>query len=253
MFHLRWLLVATVAHVSSERIHVQIFVEAGCPYCNKYLAGPLAKALADHDIASQIDVDISPFGNAFYQTAHCQLSASNLTSTVLAQYDVGLRNCFNKKCGAGVEQRSEDCFSGKLICQHGPKECAYDRYSACAKQVAPKTPLVSYIPFITCMKDAYNKQQSTGIEPESAALSSCATSSGLSVDELRSCYDGQAGQDAIEKEAMATPVHPGVPYILINGKPVTKESYEPDALIEAVRAVANTQGQGSFLAVTAPH
>jgi len=242
------LLLAFVVHVSSKKVQVQIFTEAGCPFCSKYLAGPLKHALADKQTADLMDVDVSPFGNAFFHHGLmdvCRGEASNKSSWVIPQYDVGMRNCFNKQCGPSAANRPAGCFAGELVCQHGGKECSFDRYFACAKHVSPKTESSSsspqYISFIHCMEASYTHKE---VDPHGKLLTSCAKVSGISSTEIRSCYGSKEGDDAVKKEAMATPVHPGVPFVLVNGKQM-KESYDADALIKAVRQAASAKA--SFL------
>lgn len=229
--------------VCSAKADVRIFLEAGCPYCSKYLSGPLARAIDDKEVAASMTVDLSPFGNAYFLTEECRAEATQPAAWTTGEYDVGLRNCFNKKCGAGATSRPADCFSGKLICQHGPRECAFNRYLACAKHISPKQDPASmpYLPFFTCMESAYGNGAET--EPPVALLSSCAQTSSLAIKELQSCYQGTAGDEVISGLAMTTPEHPGVPLVLIDGRPL-EESYEPDALVHAVR------GEKSLLAIS---
>merc|ERR1719375_1752963 len=125
-----------IAYAGSQRVRVQIFMEAGCPFCSKYLASP----------------------------QQCRSAAKNATALALAQYDLGLRDCFFKTCGADATNRPADCFAGDVICQHGPKECSYNRYFACAKHISTSKPShgsLSYLPFITCMESGYSKHPET--------------------------------------------------------------------------------------------
>jgi len=248
LLYYRWMLfIANIAYASTKHVQVNIFMEAGCPFCSKYVASPLTHALADEETASMMEVDVSPFGNAYYVPQECVAAATNPSSIENGEYDIGLRNCFFKACGAGVAQRPADCFSGKLICQHGPKECSFNRYFACAKRISEpsNSGIQSYLPFITCMESDYAKVDS---EVPSSLVSSCAEVSKLSVQELQSCYDGEAGDDALKHEAMATPEHPGVPWVLVDGQSA-KESYEPDALVKAVREASNEHPTAGFLAI----
>merc|ERR1719198_1639560 len=117
MSHLWKVLIAVITYVRAHRVKVQIFIESGCPFCSRYLTSPLTEALADDEVASRMDVDVSPFGNAYYLLEKCKSVGANSTAAPTSQYDTGLRDCFYKTCGAGVANRPADCFSGQLVCQ----------------------------------------------------------------------------------------------------------------------------------------
>jgi predicted DsbA family dithiol-disulfide isomerase len=229
-FHVFFALLSVISS-QAEKVQVKIYIESGCPFCRKYLAGPLHNALADKVVAEHMDVDINPFGNAFYLTKACCSGSCNASSS--DHYDVALRQCFNKECGAKAGPRPTDCFSGRLICQHGTKECTFNRYFACAKHASHRktSNQLQYLPFIRCAEEVYDKSNSS-FPPESL-LVSCADESGIAFEDIKACYDSDVGDGAVKREAMATPIHKGVPWITINGVALD-ESYESDALRKAV-------------------
>merc|ERR1719198_2303231 len=94
------------------------------------------------------------------------------------------------------------------------------------------------------------QSSSNMLEPTDALLTSCSESAGLSKADLISCYAGSNGDDATVAEAMLTPSHAGVPWVVVDGK-AAKESYEPDALINSVQSAMSARAGSSFLAF--PH
>jgi len=149
-------------------------------------------------LADIIDFNYSPNGNNYYTTSGCGSSTS---------YSVTVRQCFNDKCGRDATNRPTDCFTGKLVTQHGEMEGNVNRYLACAKK--SETDTVKYFDFVDCMEENYGKEV-TGV------AQSCAKT--FDFADLKACYDGVDGDAAQIEEARNTPVHAGVPYIEINGQ-----------------------------------
>lgn len=237
------------------RVSVDIFIEAGCPYCMQYLSGPLAHAASDYEVSALMAVNISPFGNAYYEIPSCEGEATNATALAHGLYDVGMRKCFNRKCGAGVTRPPAECSKGRLICQHGSKECIFNRYLACAKHNAPNhnpgTP--HYLPFFTCMKGNYDQTPDAG-PALSALVSRCANAAGrghLNEDAIQTCYNGPQGDHLVLYESQSTPIHGGVPTVLVNGV-AQEEGYDRDALVKAVRA-AHASGNNMPAALVTTH
>lgn len=233
-------------------MQVRIYVEAGCPYCRQYLNGPLKHALEDEDVSPLIEVDISPFGNAYFLTEQCLSGDGALhfhnraVAASHGQYDVGTRECFDSECGFDAESHPGECFLGELVCQHGPRECSFNRYMACAKRVLPSASAVapSYVLFFTCMENHF--RNSTDDSPSDEVLSVCAASAGVPRAELDECYHGADGDAAIAEEAAATPTHSGVPWVTIDGRRhITSwdEGYELEELVRAVREAQNPHRQ----------
>lgn len=142
-----------------------------------------------------MDLDFYPFGNAYYGTEKCGEGP----------YDSTERHCWADRCV--VEDPPDDCFAGHVVPQHGAKEGRINTIEACAvtKSLHGSS---EYWPFIECMEKAYDED----------ATMRCAHRSHLDGAAILACAAGPEGQAANEEMARATPDHPGVPYILVDGK-----------------------------------
>jgi len=155
-----------------------------------------------------LDLSVYPFGNSYYATEACGKGP----------YDSDERHCWYKHCVA-AESPSSDCFRpGTIVAQHGDTERNINTIEACAVVLNPSWK--TYWPFIECMEREY----STG------ALPSCAANLGVDAKAISACADGPDGEAAEVKMAKATPDHPGVPYILVNGKVLD----DPQGLLQAI-------------------
>mmetsp|Transcript_15322 Transcript_15322/g.34809 ORF Transcript_15322/g.34809 Transcript_15322/m.34809 type:complete len:267 (-) Transcript_15322:41-841(-) len=209
---------------ASGKVGVQFYGEAGCPFCREFVAGPLNKTLSYSGVAAIMDFSFVPWGNEYFATEQCKGQES---------YDPTARECYNGACGAGAVNRPSDCFSGAKVCQHGGIECTANRYLACATTTAASPAPAgypAYMPFVTCMEAAYDKQTST--EDLDSLARSCAEATSIDFGKIQSCFAGAAGDEAQIDQAKATPSHPGVPYVVVNGKALDDVS----TLLQAVCA-----------------
>lgn len=179
--------------------------------CRSFVAGPLNHTLAV--APSLVDFDFVPWGNAYYVTSDCGGTGS---------YDLTARQCFNSKCGLGAASPPSDCYSGNIVCQHGKRECDFNLWFTCARKVYKKAEL--YMPFVTCMEARFDADTDG---PNDAAA--CAHSAGLAISHMATCFHGQSGVQALAENAAATPPHAGVPYVLVEGKPLD----DPSTLLKA--------------------
>ncbi|CAJ1438188.1 unnamed protein product [Effrenium voratum] len=193
----------------ADKVRVELFAEAGCPFCRAAIAGPVNKTLSTPSVAAIMDFEFFPWGNAYFVTEECKGAG---------EYDMSARHCYNKRCGAGAASPPKDCFSGDLVCQHGAQECEADRYLACAKGLGP-----GFMAFAHCLEGGYDSYSQE-------LVSSCAASTGLDLEKLKKCSGSSAGDDAVVAQAKATPDHPGVPYMMVNGKPLE----QPNDLLKTV-------------------
>jgi hypothetical protein len=170
-----------------------------------------------------MDLNIVPFGNAAFDTPDSLCGVFNASayhwSAPWVDYDPDKRQCFETKCGLGVKDRLDSCFSsGKVYCQHGAVECAVNAMGACAKNVT-NADWTQYAHVVSCLEDYYDKISEEG----TSALINVSTKSctkgwpSSMTDELVACYLAQAveQQAAMAKE---TPLHPGVPFVRMKNK-----------------------------------
>lgn len=237
--------IAGALHMSNsakndKKVTVRVYGEAGCRFTRLYLTGPVRNALSDPATAEAMDFDFSAFGNAYFMTKQCEEAVAPADQSSPGcggggGYSASVRSCFNRMCGLKAATRPEVCFNGPLICQHGLKECSFDRYFACAKRVAEAGAVSgSYMPFVLCMVDKF--EETEGGDAYMSLLAGCANSSGVNYEALRSCYGSNEGSKALADEAASTPDHLGVPWITVDGYEM-EESYEPNMLQVAVQSV----------------
>lgn len=200
-----------------KKVKVQIYFEAGCPFCREVITGPLNKILSTESVAAIVDPELYPFGNSYFVTSGCQGGD---------KYDPKVRDCYNQLCGVEASDRPQDCFTGDVVCQHGPLECKMDRYLACAKWL---TNFKAFMAFTHCVEAGYGNY----VNRSEALVGSCATSSQIDAKALGQCFGGRQGDVAVKAQAMATPDHLGVPWILVNGKLVEEGT---DLLKEVCKA-----------------
>lgn len=157
---------------------------------------------------SIIDLSYIPWGNAYYATDACGQGP----------YSSDERHCWTKRC-VEVADAPSDCFTaGHVVTQHPEPEKAINFLEACAIKLNPHWQ--TYWPFVQCMEDKFAAD----------AAESCAKSAGIDYKALHECATGPDGEAAEKEFAKATPDHPGVPYILVNGKAID----DPSNLLKAV-------------------
>ncbi|CAE7441513.1 IFI30 [Symbiodinium natans] len=196
----------------AAKVKVDFFAEAGCPFCREAVAGPVNKTLSTPSVAAIMDFEFFPFGNAYFVTSECKGAG---------EYDMTARKCFNKKCGAGASQPAQDCFTGSLVCQHGSQECDANRYLACAKKVGKS--VLSFMSFTHCVEAKYDTFSKDTVE-------ACADSNQIDKAAVLHCFSSSEGDAAVIAQAKATPEHPGVPFLVVNGQSVD----QPENLLKAV-------------------
>lgn len=230
---------------------VRIYMEPGCEHCQAYLIGPLKSALANEDVASNIDLDINPVGNAYFEIPECAKAAqtdAEIGCSGSGGYDVGRRTCYYQKCGLGSApaERAADCFAGPLVVQFGFLQMYATRYLLCAKRDSRNAtvPWRKYAPFYICMEENFDDIHDGA--STSLVAKKCAKSAGLHYHSLESCYNSEEIEQLYHEEASATPDHPGVPWIVLNDVAL-EETYENDALVNSVLSVTNVASSALLL------
>lgn len=203
-----------------EKVRVEFYGEAGCPNCQDFVAGGLRETLHAPGVAPLLDLEVFPWGNAYFATQKCG---------GVGEYSVQIRHCYDNVCGRDAKERPSDCFQGKPICQHGEPECIANRYLACAKNTTGGHSAV-LVPFLDCMEAGYLQEGSEG--QYRAVAEQCATLAAMPFEPVRSCYESKLGDELIVLQASLTPDHPGVPFVVVNGKPMEPET--ESRLLQAV-------------------
>lgn len=197
------LTVMIVGAVAQDKVAVNFYGEALCPFCKAFLSGPLNQTLSAQGVAGIMDFNYLPFGNAYFITKECGGKSG--------EYDHTVRSCWDQKCGG--DSAPEDCYTGELVCQHGPTECFGNFAEQCAITMYPDP--LKYMPFAYCLEITNT--------PSAAAVTSCATSLGLDAAGINRCAandQGKALNVQFGKRTAALPGgHPGVPWVTVNGTP----------------------------------
>lgn len=147
-------------------------------------------------VADIMDLKFYPFGNMYYASDACGKGP----------YDSNERHCWFNRC-IKSESPPDDCFPADgMIAQHGERERQVNLVEACAVTLYPDWKV--HWPFVQCMEQQYDM----------GAVQDCAKGTSLDGGRIVSCATGDAGAKAEEEMGKATPDHPGVPYILVDGQ-----------------------------------
>lgn len=196
------LLPALVPVAAQDKVPVDLYYETGCPFSIAAIKGPLHQLLDAGFVDGVMNLNLHPFGNSYFVTSQCGGAGA---------YTSEARKCFDTSCGAGASSRPSDCFTGEIVCQHGPAECQANFYSVCAKKVALGN-RITMLKWAICLAEGYST--------DTASLAqSCATSTGLSWDAINTCVSDQAGVvELVKQEALSTPLHDVVPKFNVAGQ-----------------------------------
>mmetsp|Transcript_105304 Transcript_105304/g.298049 ORF Transcript_105304/g.298049 Transcript_105304/m.298049 type:complete len:204 (-) Transcript_105304:34-645(-) len=156
--------------------------------------------MAARGVEDIVDLTLSPFGNAYFVNDKCGGAGG---------YNLSARQCFNRNCGAN-SSRPAGCYKGDLLCQHGKQECDLNLYMQCAME-ASSGKHSSLLPFMVCVEERYANGK-----PDKIAQV-CSGRSSIDFAAVQACFAGSRGKELIKREAMATPEHLGVPWVLVNG------------------------------------
>lgn len=200
-----------------ERVRVELYGMAGCPFTRGFIEGPLAETLAT--VPELVDFRFHPFGNSYYVTEACGPVSGSYDNYPFASYFKGynqtVRECWDRRCGASAPKPAEDCFTGKLLCQHGATDGMVTTAWACA-QAATEDNAAKYFPFVLCTAHVF--LGITTPEQYRDAVGSCARAApDLSEEAMLECATGPEGVQLYKLQARATVEHPAVPYVLVDG------------------------------------
>jgi len=233
------------------RVPVQFFWTAGCPFSNRFIISALNQTFSREGIMDQVmNFQAHAFGNSYFVTWAC--GGQN------GVYNSQVRLCWEKRCGFGVVNRPADCFTGRLINQHGDVEGHINRLYACVKATsqAQRGDDTVFMPFVTCMAHAFMEQLAALVQSEEAFAQKCSAEAGLPWGPINACWKDAPGAsafggDLLKQEAMLTPVHPYVPWVIVNGQPLKDKLDILQAACNAYTGVKPAGCSGS-LALTEP-
>jgi len=230
---LRLLFAAGIRHAAAlaPPVLVSLFGESGCPDTIGFIFEtlvPTEKALGEI-----MRVDWTPFGNAYYITKECggvpAPAGCSTSSTCL--YNSSVRECYFSHCGLGGHPKFDDCFGpGSIHCQHGSVECFANQIEACIKV---SNPAGSWT-ISRCIEKAFYSGTLRNGKSSDEEITKVAKDCGATDEVLTACA-GQLGHEALVAMAQATPPHPGVPYILVDGTPLSDETQLLDAVCKAYK------------------
>jgi len=80
-----------------------------------------------------------------------------------------------------------------------------------------------YAEYLQCTAEAYQFKDMALAEKLAPY---CAKKTGVKLAEMEKCYSSTEGDQAILTEAKEMPEHPGVPYVLVDGHPLSDEDQE---------------------------
>eukprot|EP00521_Asterionellopsis_glacialis_P001561 CAMPEP_0195259778 /NCGR_PEP_ID=MMETSP0706-20130129/8173_1 /TAXON_ID=33640 /ORGANISM="Asterionellopsis glacialis, Strain CCMP134" /LENGTH=231 /DNA_ID=CAMNT_0040313355 /DNA_START=380 /DNA_END=1076 /DNA_ORIENTATION=- len=194
--------------------------------------GGMAIVWNDPELRALIDYDYIPWGNSYFPTEDC----GGIDD---ATYDVDVRQCWYQKCITHDDDKlvEEDCFSGEPIYQHSKKEGQIDVYETCVKDIMGIDAAVS---FTYCCEG--NNMDDENLPSARDLMEKCiATGDGIRsgiadpVDAVQECLDVR-GRSIEIHNAKQTPAHPGVPYVVVDGKPLDDPFSVKDAICERLEA-----------------
>jgi len=199
------LLVVYLAVASAqEKVVLKFFAESLCPYCKAFIQGPLNETLQKPDIVAITDYEMVPWGNAYYSISECSSPG----------YHCWASHCTTNPVG--------DCFTSKIVCQHGTSECYGNAVEACIKQNYPDD-VIKFANFVYC----FEGQGNSG----AADLRRCAMQFGYDATKISTCATAETGIDIEAKKTLQYAAdHTGTPWVTINGR----GEAAPDNLIASI-------------------
>lgn len=238
-----------------NKVLIELFGEGMCPYTALLSTSTLSPLLQLPGMDSLVDVDYTPFGNAYYLSTQCGgvRAPAGCDGSTACLYNSTTRECWGEACGREHAEAPAWCLDAEPNCQHGEVECVANQVQACAKEAScdPK----AVFSLAACMFGEYRRPQGYRMWPGNATESSvlavareCARVADAPWERIDSCMQSpERRRAAMVAAARNTPVHDGVPWVMVDGVPlVTADEPTIADLAEAVCAAA------SFAAREAP-
>ena len=209
---------AAAVEESNPVVSVRFYGESQCPYCRKFVEEAWPTVWNDAELMEHVDYDFIAWGNAYFATPKCSSQSDHST------YDPQERACWYKECIETSTDNPDECFSpDKVIYQHSVKEGQVDIYEMCVKM---HYGLEAGVDFTYCCEGP--NMDDPHLAGAQDLLLKCSTSSSssdrnrnatqvLDPHLIHECYK-TLGHSIEVQAAKATPSHPGVPYVLVDGE-----------------------------------
>ncbi|KAG7351711.1 thiol reductase [Nitzschia inconspicua] len=213
------------------RVQVVFYGESQCPHCRKFVTEAWPTVWLDVEgLREYVDYDMIPWGNAYFATQECGHGP----------YSPDERACWYKKCkdqytltvkdDQNNDDGGNDCFTGRAVYQHGEKEGIVDIYETCIKVAYS---LEDAVDFTYCAEGSIMDNEEINAEQ---LLTICTVSlPDVDAKAVQQCYE-QRGKQLEIANAKQTPEHPGVPYVLLDGKPVDDPMEIQTAICNALQS-----------------
>jgi len=203
---------------AEKRVEIVALTESLCPNCIDFIDQDFREFLQAEGVFERTIIRFLSWGNAYTETTSPELCPS----ATPGKYDVDVRKCWNARCVRDAKpELFAECFNKsfetKITCQHGDDECLGNRIETCAVQMTRNTTDDDSMStfgaeFILCFAGDYKGKKD--------AARKCATRAGFDYSIITNCVDSDKGWAFLREEAVKTNdygVHPGVPYILVDG------------------------------------
>jgi len=192
-----------VQTAASPSVAIRFYGEAECPFCRKFVTKTWKDIWSTDELHPYLDYQFVAWGNAYFATETCGSGP---------MYSSEERRCWYQKCILSTADNEEACFGGTAIYQHGIREGELDIYETC---VLEEMGLDAAVEFMECVEGPNLDDPDMS---SSDLMQYCITYAGDSAA-VQECFETR-GHELEIRSAKATPDHPGVPYVLVGGKPL---------------------------------
>lgn len=200
--------------LGNAKMDVSFYGESQCPYCRQFL---MIWNDLYFEFKPYVDFHFVPWGNAYFATEMCGDGP----------YNPQQRDCWYEHCIVQSNDDEDACFGGNTVYQHSTKEGIVDIYETCVMDLMGMDEAVSFS--FCCEGSKMDDDSMTARE----LMESCLDDPSVH-DVIHDCYTTD-GHVLEVMNAKQTPKHPGVPYVLVDGKPMDNPMIIKDVLCDALK------------------
>jgi len=230
-------LVACVAAMvcAEDPVKVVVMTESLCPDCADFANNDLKEFMKAEGVFERASIRFLAWGNAYTETTSSELCPSPTPGKFVGS----VLRCWLNRCVRTAEPLLfAECFNisfkDHITCQHGEEENLGNRIETCAlyasRNGSDNALTRAGAEFIECfMGENHGKKEYTQV---------CAKRAGIDYDAVMSCVNSNLGYALLSEEAVETTdfgEHPGVPYVIVNGKPVPDDVSLLKAVCSAIQ------------------